>query len=51
MNMAEALDEGFAVAASMQKRLARVANAALCFGRNEFACRIFHDSMENQLGG
>ena len=45
----EALDEDFALAASMQKGLASGANRALCFGRNEFACRVFHESLEKQL--
>lgn len=41
----QAIDEDFALAASMQRGLASGANEALCFGANEFACRQFHESL------
>lgn len=41
-----AIDEDFALAASMQRGLASGANRALCFGANEFACNAFHEAVE-----
>jgi phenylpropionate dioxygenase-like ring-hydroxylating dioxygenase large terminal subunit len=41
-----AIDEDYALAASMQTGMASGANRALCFGANEFACSAFHDSVE-----
>jgi choline monooxygenase len=44
-----AIDEDYALAASMQLGLRSGANRALCFGRNEFACNAFHASVERML--
>jgi phenylpropionate dioxygenase-like ring-hydroxylating dioxygenase large terminal subunit len=44
-----AIDEDFELAASMQRGLASGANAALCFGENEFACAAFHDAVQRML--
>lgn len=44
-----AIDEDFALAASMQRGLASGANTALCFGTNEFACTQFHTTLEAEL--
>jgi phenylpropionate dioxygenase-like ring-hydroxylating dioxygenase large terminal subunit len=46
----KAIDEDFALAASMQRGLGSGANEALCFGENEFACAAFHGSVERLLG-
>ncbi len=45
-----AIDEDFALAASMQIGLSSGANAALRFGANEFPCDAFHRSVETHLG-
>jgi phenylpropionate dioxygenase-like ring-hydroxylating dioxygenase large terminal subunit len=45
-----AIDEDYALAASMQAGMASGANRALCFGANEFACKAFHDSVERIAG-
>jgi phenylpropionate dioxygenase-like ring-hydroxylating dioxygenase large terminal subunit len=45
----KAIDEDFALAASMQRGLGSGANEALCFGENEFACAAFHSSVERLL--
>lgn len=45
----KAIDEDFALAASMQRGLGSGANEALCFGENEFACAAFHGSVERML--
>jgi choline monooxygenase len=45
-----AIDEDFALAASMQRGLDSGANAALCFGENEFACEEFHASVGRMVG-
>ena len=42
----DAIDEDFALAASMQRGLASGANQALNFGRNEFACELFEHELE-----
>jgi hypothetical protein len=42
----DAIDEDFALAASMQDGLASGANAALAFGRNEFACELFERAVD-----
>lgn len=47
----EAIDEDFALAASMQSGLASGANAALNFGANEFACELFERAVEELIGG
>jgi hypothetical protein len=44
-----AIDEDFALAASMQRGLASGAGAALRFGANEFACDAFHRALEGEL--
>jgi phenylpropionate dioxygenase-like ring-hydroxylating dioxygenase large terminal subunit len=44
-----AIDEDYALAASMQRGLRSGANSALCFGANEFACNAFHESVERML--
>lgn len=44
-----AIDEDFALAASMQAGLASGASQALVFGRNEFACQRFHQDVEQRL--
>jgi choline monooxygenase len=41
-----ALDEDFALAASMQRGLASGANAALTFGASEFACELFERAVD-----
>lgn len=46
-----AIDEDFALAASMQRGLASGANEALVFGANEFACDAFHRSVQARLLG
>ncbi|MCE9657967.1 MAG: aromatic ring-hydroxylating dioxygenase subunit alpha [Burkholderiales bacterium] len=46
----DAIDEDFALAASMQRGLASGANRALNFGRNEFACDLFERELEAVLG-
>ena len=45
----DAIDEDFALAASMQRGLASGANAALHFGRSEFACELFEQAVEALL--
>ena len=42
----DAIDEDFALAASMQVGLASGANAALTFGTNEFACDLFERAVD-----
>ena len=42
----DAIDEDFALAASMQTGLASGANAALTFGTNEFACDLFERAVD-----
>lgn len=42
----DAIDEDFALAASMQAGLASGANAALTFGTSEFACDLFEREVE-----
>ena len=42
----DAIDEDFALAASMQAGLASGANASLAFGRNEFACDLFERAVD-----
>ncbi|MDQ2926685.1 MAG: aromatic ring-hydroxylating dioxygenase subunit alpha, partial [Pseudomonadota bacterium] len=42
----DAIDEDFALAASMQLGLSSGANAALNFGANEFACELFEREIE-----
>ncbi|MEO5880797.1 MAG: aromatic ring-hydroxylating dioxygenase subunit alpha [Caldimonas sp.] len=42
----DAIDEDFALAASMQRGLASGANRSLHFGRNEFACELFEGALE-----
>ncbi|MEO8837028.1 MAG: SRPBCC family protein, partial [Caldimonas sp.] len=42
----DAIDEDFALAASMQRGLASGANTALHFGRNEFACELFEQAVD-----
>ena len=42
----DAIDEDFALAASMQAGLASGANTALNFGANEFACELFEREIE-----
>jgi phenylpropionate dioxygenase-like ring-hydroxylating dioxygenase large terminal subunit len=46
----EAIDEDFALAASMQRGLESGANRELHFGRNEFACELFERELESLLG-
>ena len=43
----DAIDEDFALAASMQAGLASGANAALTFGTNEFACDLFERAVDD----
>ena len=45
----DAIDEDFALAASMQRGLASGANQSLHFGRNEFACELFERELEALL--
>jgi len=45
----DAIDEDFALAASMQAGLASGANTALQFGRSEFACELFERAIEARL--
>jgi phenylpropionate dioxygenase-like ring-hydroxylating dioxygenase large terminal subunit len=47
----DAIDEDFALAASMQRGLASGANASLHFGRNEFACELFERALEEMIAG
>jgi phenylpropionate dioxygenase-like ring-hydroxylating dioxygenase large terminal subunit len=47
----EAIDEDFALAASMQAGLASGANATLAFGRNEFACDLFERAVDALVAG
>lgn len=44
-----ALDEDFALAASIQSGLASGANDALSYGTSEFACAVFRRSVERRL--
>ncbi len=46
----DAIDEDFALAASMQAGLATGANAALTFGTNEFACELFERAVDELVG-
>lgn len=46
----DAIDEDYALAASMQQGLASGANAALNFGRNEFACELFEREIDALIG-
>ena len=46
----DAIDEDFALAASMQQGLASGANAVLNFGRNEFACELFEREIDALVG-
>ena len=46
----DAIDEDFALAASMQSGLASGANAALTFGSNEFACDLFEREVDALVG-
>jgi phenylpropionate dioxygenase-like ring-hydroxylating dioxygenase large terminal subunit len=46
----DAIDEDFALAASMQRGLASGANAALRFGRSEFACAQFEAEVDRLIG-
>ena len=46
----DAIDEDFALAASMQQGLASGANTALNFGRNEFACELFEREIDALIG-
>ena len=45
----DAIDEDFALAASMQHGLASGANRGLRFGRNEFACELFERALEDLI--
>ena len=47
----DAIDEDFALAASMQRGLASGANASLHFGRNEFACELFEHALDELIAG
>lgn len=47
----DAIDEDFALAASMQRGLASGANRSLNFGRNEFACELFEGALDELLAG
>jgi phenylpropionate dioxygenase-like ring-hydroxylating dioxygenase large terminal subunit len=47
----DAIDEDFALAASMQAGLASGANAALTFGTNEFACDLFERAVDALVAG
>ena len=47
----DAIDEDFALAASMQRGLASGANRSLHFGRSEFACDLFERELEALLAG
>jgi len=47
----DAIDEDFALAASMQRGLGSGANAVLRFGRNEFACDRFERDVEALVAG
>jgi phenylpropionate dioxygenase-like ring-hydroxylating dioxygenase large terminal subunit len=47
----DAIDEDFALAASMQEGLASGANAALTFGANEFACDRFERAVDALVAG
>jgi phenylpropionate dioxygenase-like ring-hydroxylating dioxygenase large terminal subunit len=46
----DAIDEDFALAASMQQGLSSGANQALNFGRNEFACELFERAIDALIG-
>jgi len=45
----DAIDEDFALAASMQRGLASGANTALNFGTGEFACDLFERAMDELI--
>lgn len=45
----QAIDEDFALAAAMQRGLRSGANAALHFGRSEFACDLFERAVEELI--
>ena len=45
----DAIDEDFALAASMQNGLASGANAVLRFGANEFACDLFERAIDESI--
>jgi choline monooxygenase len=47
----DAIDEDFALAASMQAGLVSGANAALTFGTNEFACELFERAVDALVDG
>ena len=47
----DAIDEDFALAASMQRGLASGANRSLRFGRNEFACELFERALDELIAG
>ena len=47
----DAIDEDFALAASMQRGLASGANRALNFGAAEFACELFERAMDELAAG
>jgi hypothetical protein len=47
----DAIDEDFALAASMQRGLASGANTALNFGTAEFACDLFERAMDELTAG
>jgi choline monooxygenase len=47
----DAIDEDFALAASMQTGLGSGANDTLHFGANEFACDLFQRAVEEMLDG
>jgi len=47
----DAIDEDFALAASMQRGLASGANTALSFGTAEFACDLFERAVEALIPG
>lgn len=46
----DAIDEDFALAASMQQGMSSGANACLTFGANEFACDIFERAVDDLVG-
>ena len=46
----DAIDEDFALAASMQQGWSSGANAGLTFGANEFACDIFERAIDELVG-
>ncbi len=47
----DAIDEDFALAASMQRGLASGANTALNFGTGEFACDLFERAIDELVAG